>query len=196
VGQISLPKWANLSCQTQELLRALISGVIVKRLAPDQVEARIVWVSGHYTILLTRPPVLRDREVSGYAEMVERIHKLWQSGMTDDRELAARLTTEGYHSARSEGVSSKSVMKIRLKHKWYSSYHQSRNAEMVGEHLTVSGLAAKLGVSRDHIYRYLSAELIEPGYLIRRSSGQGWLIKNDPALFATLQKQMKANLKT
>ncbi|MEP7341212.1 MAG: recombinase family protein [Acidobacteriota bacterium] len=182
--------------QQKELLRALISGVIVKRLAPDQVEARIVWASRHYTILLTRPPVLCDRDVSGYEAMVERIHELWQSGITGDTELAAKLSAEGYHSARSEGVSSKSVMKIRLKNRWYSAYHQSRNAETVGEHLTVSGLAAKLGVSPGRIYRYLSAGLIEPGYLIRRSHGQGWLIKNDPALLATLQKQMSANLKT
>ncbi len=182
--------------QQKELLRALISRVIVKRLAPDQVEARIVWVSGHYTVLLTRPPVLCDRDISGYEEMVERIHELWQSGITDDRELAARLSAEGYRSARSEGVSSKSVMKIRLKNKWYSAYHQSRNAETVGGHLTVIGLAAKLGVPRGRIYRYLSAGLIEPGYLIRRPHGQGWLIKNDPALLATLQEQMNANLKT
>ena len=182
--------------QQKELLRALISQVIVKRLAPDRVEARIVWISGHYTILLTCPPVFRDRDVSGYKKMVGRIHELWQSGITDDIELAARLTAEGYRSARSEGVSSKSVMKIRLKNKWYSAYHQSRKADTVGEHLTVSGLAAKLGVPRGRIYRYLSAGLIATGYLIRRSNGQGWLIKNDPALLAKLQEHMSANLKT
>jgi DNA invertase Pin-like site-specific DNA recombinase len=182
--------------QQKELLRTLISRVIVKRLAPDQVEARIVWVSGYYTILLTRPPVFCDRDVSSYEEMVERIHELWQSGITDDTELAAKLSAEGYHSARSEGVSSKSVMKIRLKNKWYSAYHQSRNAKTVGDHLTVSGLAAKLGVPRGRIYKYLSAGLIDPGYLIRRPHGQGWLIKNDPALLTKLQEQMNANLKT
>lgn len=86
-------------------------------------------VSGLYTVLFTRPPVLRDREVSGHEEMVERIHELWQSGITGDIELAARLTTEGYHSARCEEVSSKSVLKIRLKNKLHSAYHQSRNKE-------------------------------------------------------------------
>ena len=182
--------------QQKELLRALISSVIVKRLAPDQVEARVVWISGHYTILLISHPVLCDRDVSGYQKMVERIHELWQSGITDDIELASKLSAEGYHSARSKGVSSKSVMKIRLKNKWYSTYHQSRNAETVRGYLTVSGLAAKLGVKRGRIYRQISSGLIGPDYLIRRPHGEGWLIKDDPALLATLQKQMNANLKT
>jgi hypothetical protein len=106
----------------------LISQVILKRLAADRVEARVVWVSGHYTVLLTRPPVQRDSEVSGYEQMVERIRQMWEEGMSDDLEIAAKLSVEGFRSARSAGVSSKSVLKIRLQNGWHSTSHQSRKS--------------------------------------------------------------------
>lgn len=189
--------WLRLSLtQQKELLRSLISRVVINRLAMDQVEARIVWVSGHYTVLLTRHPVLRDREVSSYEQMVERIHQLWEEGITDDIELAKQLSTEGFHSARSAGVSTKSVMKIRLQHHWYTAYHQSRRAGSVRGYLTVTGLAARLGVRRGWVYRRLSAERIDPAYLVRRPHGQGWLIKDEPELIAALQKEKEANLHT
>jgi hypothetical protein len=75
-------------------------------------------------------------------------------------------------------------------------YHQSRNAATARGHLTVSGSAAKLGVKRGRIYQQFSAGLIEPGYLIRRPHGEGWLINGDSALLATLQKQTNTNLKS
>ncbi len=182
--------------QQKELLRCLISQVILKRLAPDQVEARIVWISGHYTVRLVRPPIHRERDVSGYEQMVERIHQLWAEGFTNDREMAAQLTAEGFHSARREGVSSTCVMKIRLEHGWYSTFHQSRKATSVRGYWTARGLAANLGVSRSWIYRRLSSGQINAGCVVRRPHGEAWLIKDDPDLMATLKQQVHANLKT
>lgn len=91
-----LPKlWASgqLSVvQQKELLRSLIAQVILKRVTPDHIEVKIVWVSGHYTVVSARPPIQRERDVTGYAEMVERVGSLWREGLEDDAEMAARLT--------------------------------------------------------------------------------------------------------
>jgi hypothetical protein len=177
--------------QQKELLRCLISRVIVKRIATDQVEARVVWASGHYMILLTRPPIYCTRDVSGYERMVERIHQLWQEKIVNDDEIAAQLTAEGFRSARSESVRSTTVMKIRLKNGWYSVYHQSRGASTARGYLTVTGLAAKLEVSRDWVYGRLASGVIDSAYVLRRSEGEGMLIKDDPELIAALQSLKK-----
>src|SRR5262249_36958258 len=61
--------WPKLgAAERKELLRCLMSEVVLKRIAPDQVEARIIWVSGHYTTLMTRPPISREVDVTGYDE--------------------------------------------------------------------------------------------------------------------------------
>ena len=49
----------------KELLRALIARVNLKRVAPDQIEVNIIWVSGHYTLLQTTVPIHRNEKVTG-----------------------------------------------------------------------------------------------------------------------------------
>jgi hypothetical protein len=122
--------------------------------------------------------------------MVERIHELWALGQGDD-DIAAQLTQEGFHSARSVGVSPVAVMKIRLEHKWYLALHQSRNVDELSGYLTVTGLARQVGVDRSWVYRRLERGQIEAQYYTRHPQSGTYLIVNDPELIASLRPALK-----
>jgi len=180
--------WPDLPMvQRKELLRALVSQVILKRIAPDQVEARIIWVSGHYTIVTARQPTDCLTKVTGYDGMVERIHQMWCDGWNDDQQMAAKLTEEGFYSARGKGVSGWTVRKIRLKHQWYKMEYQSR-AGYVQDWLTPSTLAEILGVEITWVYKRLRSGVIASKYVQRRANIRVWMIENDPELIAFLKQ--------
>ena len=168
------------------LLRSLIQRVILKRTALDTVEAKIVWVSGHYSVVTVHPPIHREQDVTGYPTLVSRIEALWHQGM-DDAQIAQHLTAEGLRSARSTGVSPVAVQKIRLARGWYLSLHQSRKAEEVDGYWTPAGLAAQLGVERTWVYRRIYRKLIAARYLTRHPQSNIYLIRKDPELLAQLQ---------
>ena len=190
----SLPDLWNGGCLSNAhkklLLRSLISRVVLKRTAPDRVEIKIVWVSGHFSVFHVQPPIWRERDVSGYDQMVERVHELWALGQVDE-EIAARLTQEGFHSARSVGVSPVAVMKIRLEHKWYLTLHQSRGVDALDGYLTVTGLAKQIGVDRSWVYRRFERGQIEAHYYTRHPQSGIYLIVNDPKLIASLRQALK-----
>lgn len=183
------------SVQKKDLLRSLISRVVVKRTAPDQVEVKIVWISGHYSVASARPPIHRERDVTGYETMVVRIRELWQQGL-DDEQMAAQLTAEGFHSARAQGVSPVAVMKIRLAQGWYSLLHQSRNALELNGQLTTRGLAARLGIGTTWVHRHIYSGAIDPKYVSRAPGTAVWLIRDDPELIEHLRQLLPANLRT
>ena len=177
--------------QKKELLRSLIAQVILKRVAADRVEAKIVWVSGHYTVTHAQPPIHREQDVTGYAQMVERIHELCEQGL-DDEQIAAQLTSEGFHSARSSQVPSLSVMKIRLARQWYRPWERLRGAEQVNGCWTIQGLARRLGVNDATIYRFITAKgVIPPDAIVREPQTGRWLIRQDEDLVARLQKRVE-----
>ena len=177
--------------QQKELLRCLIQRVIVRRTAADTVEVKIVWVSGHYSVVTAHPPILRERDVRGYAAMVQRIEELWQAGLDSDEQIAVQLTQEGFRSARSVEVAAVAVQKIRLKHGWYFSLHQSRKALELEGQLTPQGLAARLGVERSWVYRRIYDGAIAPAYLVRHPHSSIYLIRDDPELLRHLQQVLQ-----
>jgi DNA invertase Pin-like site-specific DNA recombinase len=172
------------------LLRSLISRVILKRAALDRVEVKIVWVSGHFSVSYVQPPIWRERDVTGYEQMVQRVQELWSQGHTDE-EIAARLTQEGFHSARSTGVATTAVLKIRLRHKWYLTLHQSRGVEELDGYLTAAGLAKRIGVDRSWVYRRLERGQIDKRYYTRHPQSGTYLIVNDPELIESLRQALK-----
>ena len=174
--------------ERKELLRSLISCVILKRRAQDTIEIKIVWVSGHYTMREARSPILRDREVSGYEALVERVEQLWREGLSGDRAIAAQLTQEGYRSARMTGVSAACVQKIRRAHGWHYLTYQGRNQEEIAGRLTARGLAARLGVDLSWVYKRLRAGAIEGKYIERDAHQRMWLIKNEPEVIKQLSQ--------
>jgi DNA invertase Pin-like site-specific DNA recombinase len=173
----------------KRLLRSLISRVILTRVAPDQVEVKIVWISGHFSVSHLIPPIHRQADVSRYGEMVDRVFDLWQTGHTDD-DIAAILTKEGFHSARSLEVSTTSIGKIRRQKGWVSNYHRHRLADMINGCWTIHGLCRELGVDRDWFYRRIyNGGLREPD-VIRVPPYGNYLIRDDPELIERLRQEI------
>jgi DNA invertase Pin-like site-specific DNA recombinase len=173
----------------KELLRSLISQVIVKRLVPDQVEIRIVWISGAYTDRTTLIPIHREQDVSGYEQMVERVGQLWQQGYNDE-EMADLLTQEGFHSARSPRVVPQSVMKIRLARRWFLPLERMRGVEEVDGYLTARGLAKHLAVNKSTIYRFIYNQVIPPQLVKRDPQAGTYLIRKDDQLLERLRQHV------
>jgi DNA invertase Pin-like site-specific DNA recombinase len=120
--------WPELSnVQKKDLLRTLITQVILRRETPDQVEIRIVWVSGHYTTRSAQLPIQRCEKTTGYAELVQRVHELWQADLSDEA-IAAQLTAESFHSARRAQISPLTVANIRRDNGWAMPLARHRGA--------------------------------------------------------------------
>jgi hypothetical protein len=174
----------------KRLLRSLISRVILKRQAPDRVEVKIVWVSGHFSVDYLTPPIHRQADVSRYDEMVSRTWELWQAGY-NDADIATTLTQEGFHSARSPEVSQATVLKIRLQHRWASNYHRMRLSDMVDGLWTIHGLSKELGIDRNWFYRRIyNGQLCEPD-VIRKLPYGNYLIRDDPELIKRLRAEVE-----
>jgi DNA invertase Pin-like site-specific DNA recombinase len=174
--------------QKKELLRSLIAQVILKRIAPDTVSVKIVWVSGHYSVVLAHPPITRLSDVSGYEEMVSQVEVLWQQGQTDQA-IAEELTNQGFRGARAKHVSAATVQKIRLAHAWFLPLHQSRGQTEIDGYLTVRGLAAELVCPRGWVHRRIWRGEINPRYIKRHPENGFYLIENDPDLVEQLRQQ-------
>jgi DNA invertase Pin-like site-specific DNA recombinase len=140
--------------QQKRLLRSLVARVIVKRVAKDAVEVKIVWVSGHFSVSVVQPPILRECDVSGYERMVARVGELFGEGRSD-REIAAQLTQEGFHSARRTTVSEATVQKIRLGQGWSHRLPRGGVDQEIDGSLTGgrTGEAARQGPPRKVKYR-------------------------------------------
>lgn len=177
--------------QQKQLLRSLIASVILRPLAPDRVEVKIVWLSGHYSLHEARPPILREADVSGHADMVVRVGELWQAALSDP-EIAKKLTAEGFRTARRLEVTWLCVQKIRLSQGWYQTLHQSRGALELAGYLTPQGLAARLGVERTWVYNRLYRGVIASQYVRRSGQGNVWLIQDDPDLLSYLRGLLPA----
>jgi len=185
--------WPSLSnCQKKELLRSLIQQVIIRHPAPDQVQVRVVWISGCFTDHTGLTPIHRERDVSRFDQLVARIQELWGLGY-NDRQMAEQLTTEGFHSARSAHVTADSVMKIRLARKWYLPLEQLRGADEMGDYLTVNGLAKRIGANESSTYRFIYRGIIPASDVVRGLQTGVYLIRNDEQLIDLLRQRVEKN---
>ena len=175
--------------QRKALLRSLIARVILKRVAPDRVQVKIVWVSGHFSEGVVIPPIHRQVDVSDYATMVARVEQLWQDGGTD-AQIAEQLSAEGFRSARSTTLSTATVLKIRQRHHWVSRYHQHRLAEQIDGWWTVHGLARQLNVDRDWFYVRIKSGFLRAPDVIRQPPYGNYLIRNDADLIERLRHEV------
>ena len=184
--------WPQLpNSQKKELLRCLISRVILKRKSADTVEVKIVWVSDHYSMVYAQPPIWREEDVTGYDDMIKKVQSLWQEGL-DDNGIAVQLTQDGHRSARSLEVSPVTVSKIRYKHGWY---YRRGALELDGLH-TVRGLATILGVGRNWVYSQMHRGVIKASEVSRHPQTRMYLISKDPELIKRLRRQRAANRST
>ncbi len=189
----ALPElWSSdrlLNEQRKALLRSLISRVILKRIAPDRVAVKIVWVSGHFSEGVVIPPIHRQADVTGYETLVARVEQLWRDGYTDVH-IAETLSAEGFRSARSPRVSKATVLKIRHQHHWVSRYHQHRLAEKIDGMWTIHGLARKLEVKRDWFYNRIRSGFLSEPDVIRKPPYDNYLIRDDAKLIARLRREV------
>ena len=178
----------------KELLRSLISRVILTRPVPETVEVKIVWVSGHYSMVSVASSIYLTRDVPGYDKMVARIKELWQQGW-DDTRSASRLTAEGFRSARSTVVNPWAVRDIRLKHGWKltQSPHRTHRLFATEGYVTISELATRLGVARKWIYRRIDSGRVD---VIRHPKYNVILIRDDPRLIERLRQQLADSPRT
>ena len=193
----TLPQvWESLPyAQRKDVLRCLIARVICTKQAADCVEVRIVWISGHCSTVYAQPAISRLQDLADYDLMLQRIEALWRDGM-NDKQIAAQLTAEGFHSARSPHVPAGTVQKIRLKQGWYLALERSRNALELDGYLTVRGLAKELDVDPSTVYRLIYREKIDPRYVRREPQSNVYLIQHDPDLIECLRNRSSANLHT
>jgi hypothetical protein len=154
------------------------------------VEVKIVWISGHFSVSHLIPPIHRQADVSRYNEMVTRVHDLWQAGYRDD-DMAATLTQEGFHSARSLEVSTTTIGKIRRQKGWVSNYHRHRLADKIDGCWTIHGLCGELGVDRDWFYRRIYSGWLREPDVIRVPPYGNYLIQDDPALIERLRQEIE-----
>ncbi len=184
--------WPQLSNpQKKELLRSLIRQVIIKRPVPDRIEIRIVWVSGCYTDHTTLTPIHGEQNVSGYDQMVARIQELCQQGY-NDRRIAEQLTKEGFHSARSTSVTTRTVQKIRLKRGWVLRYMLISGADEWDGYWTVNGLANQVGVNESTIYTYIYDKAIPPESVLHEPNTRIYLFPKDNTLVEQLRNRAEA----
>ena len=176
----------------KELLKSLISQVILKRIRPDQLEIRIVWVSGHCSLKQAHPPIHRMEDVSRYKEMVARIHDLWEDGLSDNN-IAELMTEEGFRTARTNYMTADQVTRIREKQGWFSRFIKMRRKEEIDGYLTVKGLAKKVGISRNLLYRWIMAGIVDEKYMRRDPQGNFRMIQNAPELIEQLQQKKSAS---
>ncbi|MCA1837277.1 MAG: recombinase family protein [Actinobacteria bacterium] len=177
----------------KELLRSLVRRIVLSRPQSDSTEIRIVWISGAVSTLSVRQPLRRVRDLSNYEEMVERILALVAEGYTDAK-IARTLTEEGFRAARSKkGIPRGFVADVRRERGISSLLETLKGREKLEGSWTVLGLARKLGVSRNRIYR-----LINSGALAteRHPKTGRHLIADDPELIAGLRRRLAANART
>ena len=185
--------WPALSnAQKKELLRSLVQQVIIRHPAPDQLAIRVVWISGCFTDHAGLTPTRRERDVSHYDQMVERIQDLWRLGYNDEQ-MAETLTSEGFHSARSAHVTADSVMKIRLAKQWYMTFARLRNTEMIDDYLTINGLTKRIGANESTTYRFIYRKIIPPDCVIHEPQAGIYLIRNDEGLIEQLRQRVEKN---
>jgi DNA invertase Pin-like site-specific DNA recombinase len=172
----------------KELLRSLVRRVVLARPAPARLEVTVVWVSGAVTPVTLQPPTYRTTDVPRYDELADRIAALSGAGYPD-KEIAARLTEEGFRSARQASVTAGVVGKIRRWHGGVATRRQFQSRDRIDGRWTTHGLARELNVRRTWLYPRIAAGAIPA---TRHPLTGHYLIPDDPALIADLRRQADA----
>jgi hypothetical protein len=118
-------------------------------------------------------------------QFVERLLALGAEGY-QDREIAQRLTAEGFRSARSDHISAATVSEIRRARGQISLTEQFRTQAKLDGQWTIFGLAQELAVHRNWLYtRIRNGTLPATRHPV---IGQD-LIPDQPELLAKLKAQ-------
>lgn len=185
--------WTELTNQEKKaLLRSLIKRVVLNRVEVDQVDLRVVWVSGHYTSYAVQVGTRKNSSLPDYEAMKAHVQRRWQEG-AEDAVIAAELAAQGYHSARSDSWSAEAVRRLRLQYGWRRA--NVRDYLTLEGHLSVLELANLLNVSRSWVYNRIRTEHIPAKYVTRHPDYDRVFIRNDSELLAML-RDMKKNARS
>jgi hypothetical protein len=187
----TLPELWNLdqitSAQKKELLRSLVSKVILTRLAADQVEVKVVWISGHYTVKVARPRIPCERAMANYTQFVRRIGELCAQGFSDSQ-IAVHMTREGFHTAQRDDVNAEAVRNVRMQYGFHLQRHCKRTASQIDGYWTTRGLAIQLGVKPEQISRRIRKGVIDPHSVCYDEAAEIYLIQDYPTLIESLRQ--------
>lgn len=168
--------------QKKALLRSLIDKVVIHRLAPDQVQTRVVWRGGATTSDVVRVTVGKFAWLSRAAEMETTIQRMTAEGHSD-AVIAEHLTATGHRSPRAERVLESTVRLARLRLGLLRKAHQSHPRHVAG-FLTIPQLAKKLGVSRWWISDRIANGTIKAE---QDEKAKCYLFPDTPAMLAELR---------
>lgn len=161
------------------LLRCLIEKVVLRRLAPDTIQTRIVWKGGLSTTFEVSTTVGAFSDLSGAEEMERLVVELFEEGKTD-RQIAQRLTEMGHRSPQRKHVVRSTVQTIRHR---YGLLRGARGKGSSREHhvrgsLTLPEVARKLEVPKAWMYNRISNGAIQ----VAKDEKTGlYLFPDDPA---------------
>jgi hypothetical protein len=165
--------------QKKSLVRCLIEKVILRRIAPDLIQTRIVWKGGLTTTFEVSTTVGAFFDLSGAQEMERLVAELFKEGETD-RQIARRLTEMGHRSPQRKHVVRSTVQTIRHRHGLI------RGGRMKGESrahhipgcLTLSEVARELEVPKPWMYNRIYNGAIQ---VVKDDRTGLYLFPDDPA---------------
>jgi DNA invertase Pin-like site-specific DNA recombinase len=168
------------------LLRCLIDKVVLHRPVHDRVRVRIVWRGGDTTTADVPLPVGAFAALESAAELEAATLALVRAGHRDDA-IAEELTRRGFRSPRRTRVLPSTVRTLRLKHRLFVARPASHPRRPAG-HLSVTALAARLGVAEHWVY----ARLANGRICVPRDPATGLYLFADDARTLTQLHRLKA----
>ncbi len=165
--------------QRKALLRCLIEKVILRRTAPDTIQARIVWKGGLSTTFEVSTKVGAFFDLSGAEEMERLVVELFKEGKTD-RQIARRLTELGHRSPQRKHVVRSTVQTIRHRRGLIrgARVKGASRAHHVPGFLTLSQVAQKLEVPKPWMYNRIYNGVVQ----VAKDDRTGlYLFPDDPA---------------
>ena len=176
--------------QRKALLRCLIDKVVLHRLAPDLVRARLVWKGGATTSADIPMTVGSLARLSFATEMKKEVVQLARQGQSDEQ-IAECLTRQGYRSPRHATVLPSTVKGIRLRQRLMVKRSQSHPRRIKG-FLTVPQIAHRLRVSPYWIYDRINNGTIQ----VDKDSATGlYLFPDRPTTWTRFEKLRDGKVK-
>jgi hypothetical protein len=173
------------------LLRCLIDKVVLHRLTPDCVQARIVWRGGETATLQVRVTTGAFADLTTSADMEGIILELAAQGQSDE-DIAQQLTRLGHHSPKdTRTVLTNTVRIIRQKHRIFHKRSQS-HPRRIASYLTVPQIAEALGISPYWIYHRIDNGTVE----VTKDADTGlYLFPDEPATLETFRQLKEGQFK-
>lgn len=151
------------SCQRKEIIRQLISRIIVNvQGLSEKVDITIHWIGGGITEAVMRRPVAKLTQLSYYPQLSERVRILRQEGYTSSK-IAEVLNTEGFRPARQSLKFTKSSVSGLCRLLGLTGHAKTRRFDdQLREHeWWISDLAQRLEWPVPTLYSWLRRDLLQ-----------------------------------